>query len=259
MPRPIRRRTLLLTVLAALAGAAGLALAWRAEPQPAKAAPMGLFTTLPILWNESAGVADLLQGEHAPHWALQVLRARGGVTPLDRLAGQPGFEPLAPLGRLLIAQPRPLAADENVALDRWVRGGGLLLLFADPMLTAHSDFALGDPRRPQDIVLLSPLLGRWGLRLEFDEAQPGTPREAKVLGQRVTVNLAGRLVAAGPDGSCRLESEGLVARCRIGRGQALIIADAALLDRGEGAEAAGDAVRARAFAALLDQAFAAPR
>ena len=51
-----------------------------------------------------------------------------------------------------------------------MRGGGRVLLFADPMLTRHSAFALGDRRRPQDVVLLSPILARWRLELQFDES-----------------------------------------------------------------------------------------
>ncbi|MFD2579732.1 ABC transporter [Novosphingobium colocasiae] len=125
------------------------------------ASGIGLFTSLPILWAEADGPGELLAGGQARHWLRDALPPPD-LAPLDVLADADGRLPLPSGGTLIMAQPRPLAAVENVALDAWVRGGGHLLLFADPMLTAHSRFAIGDPRRPQDIVLLSPILAHWG-------------------------------------------------------------------------------------------------
>ncbi|MEY4721713.1 MAG: hypothetical protein RIQ46_1438 [Pseudomonadota bacterium] len=204
-----------------------------------------LFTTLPILWAEAPDLAGLLQGDGPPHWALPVLRRGGGqVLPLDTLLRLPEG------GRLLvIAQPRPLSPQENVELDRWVRAGGRVLLFADPLLTHHSAFALGDRRRPQDVVLLSPILSRWGLALRFDEAQPPGEREAEVFDEVLPVNLPGRLAATGGGGACELSGAGLAALCRIGAGRVIVLADAALLETG--GDGLSDARRAVALEGLL--------
>ncbi len=151
-----------------------------------------------------------------------------------------------------MAQPRPLSPSENVALDRWVRGGGRLLLFADPMLTEDSAFALGDPRRPQTSVLLSPILGRWGLELHYDERQPFGEHTGEALGIAVPANLAGRF-ALGPGSACVLSGGGLAADCPIGKGRVLVLADAALFER----DGAGTA-RVEALDHLLETAFVRP-
>jgi hypothetical protein len=197
---------------------------------PAHPRRIGLFTSLPIVWRETGNLGDLLKSDAPPHWALALLREQGVVEPIDSFLSGPNAPPLMELDRLVMAQPRALAPGENVALDYWVRGGGRLLLFADPMLTADSAFALGDRRRPEAIVMLSPILARWGLRLEFDEEQPAGEQQAELLGTALPVNLPGRLVATGTGGHCRLLSGGLVAQCWIGKGKALILADAALLE-----------------------------
>lgn len=191
---------------------------------------VGLFTSLPILWGEADGIADLLRQDVSPHWAREVIAARGAVVPLDRLTAIP-----AGLRTLVLAQPRPLAPDENVALDRWVRRGGRVLLFADPMLTFRSAYALGDRRAPEATVLLSPVLARWGLRLEFDEAQPFGGHEIAWNGVEIPVNLAGRFTTSSR--GCLLQAGGLVARCRVGKGRVLAVADAALLETAESTEA----------------------
>lgn len=193
-------------------------------PAPAPGRPVGLFTTLPLLWAEQADPAAVLAGDAPPHPAREVLAAGGTLIGLDRLdAGS-----LAPLELAVLAQPRALSPDENVAFDGWVRGGGSALILADPMLTQPSELALGDPRRPQGTVMLSPLLGHWGLRLSFDEGQAAGLHGAAWGGAVVPVDLNGSLASTGPE--CRIEAGGLIARCRIGAGHALVLADAAVLD-----------------------------
>lgn len=198
--------------------------------QPVPKPKIGLFTTLPILWRETGDLGELLSGDAPPHWAQAALAAHGAVQPLDTLAGQSGTLPLPGDALLVMAQPRGLSPSENVALDDWVRAGGRVLLFADPLLTAESAFAIGDRRRPQDVVLLSPILARWGLELQFDEDQLPGAREVRLLGGAIPVNLPGRFAARGP--ACRLLADGLAARCRIGAGHVLAVADAALLEVG---------------------------
>ena len=170
----------------------------------------------------------LLRSDTPPHWALAVLRAHGEVKPVDSLMDA---SLLPGVGLLVMAQPRALAPQENVALDGWVRRGGRVLLFADPLLTEESAFAFGDRRRPQDVVLLSPIFARWGLRLEFDEGQPLGERIAEWDGMTLPVNLPGQLVVTDAGRGCTVFAAGIAARCRIGKGRVLVIADAALLEK----------------------------
>lgn len=212
------------------------------SPPPART--VGLFTSLPILWPETAGAADLLKSDApAAHWAQGVLARRGALRPLDTLDSLGGID------LLVMAQPRPLSPQENVALDRWVRGGGKVLLLADPMLTAESAYAFGDRRRPEAIALLSPILARWGLVLHFDEAQPAGERMAPLFETEVPVNLPGQFATTGGGVSCRIKAAGLAARCLVGKGQVVAFADAALL---EDAPADDLPMRAAALDRLLD-------
>lgn len=212
-----------LVLALALAGAA-----CRAAPEdPAQAATdrLGLMTSLPIYWPEAHNVGELLRNDEKPGLARQALETRFALEPIDALTP----EVLRRYDRMLLAQPRALAPAENVALDAWVRNGGRLLLFADPMLTSHSDFALGDKRRPQDVILLSPILTHWGLTLTFDPDQREAERVVQLAGSAVPVALAGKFSIL-PGGSCEISGEGILARCRIGRGTVTVLADAAVLD-----------------------------
>ncbi|WP_231568368.1 DUF4350 domain-containing protein [Novosphingobium malaysiense] len=204
---------------------------------------LGLYTSLPITWGESDDIGDLLSPDRPGHWALPVLKSAGDFVPLDSLADADGAMPLPQDAILVLAQPRPLSPQENVALDKWVAGGGHVLLLADPMLTSHSRFALGDPRRPQDIALLSPILARWGLELEFDDAQAPGEYAVSLSEGALPVNLPGRFRLLGKSGEagargktgdivgdCRLEAEGVLADCRSGKGHIVAVADAALLE-----------------------------
>ena len=208
---------------------------------------LGLFSSLPIFWGER-GFDAIIDGTDEPDWVRTELEHDFALEPLDALeAGSiEGYD------RLMLAQPRPLAPSENVALDNWVARGGTLVLLADPMLTRHSGYALGDKRRPQDIAVLSPILARWGLELRFDDMQPHGERLANALGTRIPVNLPGAFVATAPGGvaDCTIEADGLVARCTRGEGEILLIADAALLDADAGEDV--EEVRKAALNRLTD-------
>jgi hypothetical protein len=216
------------------------------KPVAAPSKPViGLSTSLPILWGEGGDIRGQLGGEAPQHWALAILENHGQVLPLDTLAGPRGSLPLPREGVLVLAQPRPFMPEENVALDGWVRNGGRLLVFADPMLTAPSRFALGDPRAPQQIVMLSPILRHWGLELRFDPEQPGGEHLVDATGTALTVDLAGSF-AVSPKAHCRLEADAVVADCRIGKGRVLAVGDASVFD-------GDDAGRRATFAALLER------
>jgi hypothetical protein len=64
---------------------------------------------------------------------------------------------------LLAAQPQALTAERLVALDKWVRDGGRLVLLADPLLRFDSSRPLGDRFRPPLRYPDTGLLAHWGL------------------------------------------------------------------------------------------------
>jgi hypothetical protein len=197
-----------------------------AQEQPVSRPNLALMGTIPIYWGEAAGLDDLLNGDAPPHWARAQLEDHFTLAPLDYLSA----EALAGYRYLLMAQPRGLSPEENVALDAWVRDGGQLLLFADPMMTGESRFHLGDRRRPQDVALLSPILAHWGLELTFDLQQAAGPQQFDHHGTAMPVNMRGTLRYADDRTLCNIPGEGLLAHCVIGQGQAMVIADAAMLD-----------------------------
>jgi hypothetical protein len=194
---------------------------------------VGLFTSLPIYWGEG-DFGDILDGEAEQDWVRTELETRFELVPLDTL--EP--EALSGLERVILAQPRALAPSENASFDDWLAQGGRAVILADPMLTRHSHYPIGDRRRPQDVVLLSPIFSHWGVALLFDERQPEGERDVAWNGRGFPVNLRGRFakVETGSDErSCEVDGDGLVARCARGAGEALVFADAALLDwEGEG-------------------------
>lgn len=224
----------------------GACQAGNAHP-PEERPALALMGTIPIYWGETGDLGDLVDGRGAAHWARTRLEARFTLEPLDELSA----ENLAGVHLLLLAQPRALSPAENVALDAWVRQGGKLLLFADPMLTGHSRFPIGDRRRPQDVILLSPILDHWGLRLEFDGERP----EGVILADAgpVTIPLDRPGAFAGGDGAdeCTFAARNALARCRIGQGGVTVLADAAVLDLYD-----PDPAAAPALDWLVEQAFA---
>ncbi|MEN7536536.1 ABC transporter [Aurantiacibacter flavus] len=208
--------------------------------------PLGVMGTIPIYWGESGTFGELLAGEADLHWARASLERDYRLVPLDYLSR----EALAGQKFLLLAQPRGLTADENVALDAWVRSGGHLLLFADPLMTGESRFALGDRRRPQDVALLSPILAHWGLELRFERTQSADWQMRDFAGTPLPTRLFGTFGKLGEAEHCTLSAGDMVAQCSLGSGFALILADAAVLDLADPApqsDAALAALVARAF------------
>jgi len=195
---------------------------------PLAARTTALFTSLPIIWPEAGDIATTLRAMDKPNWAKLVLLRRGDLKAVDRVL--PGSPNDWPADLLVMIQPRPLAPDENAALDRWLRRGGRLLLFADPMLTADSGYAFGDRRRPEAIVMLQPLLRHWGLRLDFDADQPAGEHRSDAFGISLPVDLPGQLLPLSDTKACSFAVTGVAAQCRIGKGRALIVADAALFE-----------------------------
>lgn len=207
--------------------------ACRNEPAPAEAAKptIHVLTSLPLLFDEGFGLGPAT----AP--AATFLREHYTLKPID-LPSQ-----LPPGAVLLAAQPRALPAEELVALDAWVRVGGKLLLLADPMLRWPSAKPFGDPLRPPMQYPDTGLLLHWGLRLDapdqsfFEEngLQPGFDID----GFSVANSDPGTLNPVKRKG-CVVKADGALAECVIGKGRAIIIADADFLNVGDGEVSPGN-------------------
>lgn len=188
-----------------------------AKPPDQAKPELFLLTPLPLVWSERFGL------DQAGSPALARLEQAYKVTPVDR----PGQLPAGAL--LLAAQPRAMPAEELVALDAWVRGGGRLLLLADPMLEWRSELPLGDPGRPPVAFADTGLLRHWGLRLDAPDERG--PKQSSLGGVPVLTASPGTLVRTG--GGCAITDNGLLASCELGRGRARIVADADFLNQGE--------------------------
>jgi hypothetical protein len=214
-----RRRALAFLLVAALAAAAFAFVTSRRKPEllpqrPAGERPTLLFlTSLPLVFSEDFS----LQGGGSP--ALRTLETRYRVLPISVT----NEAELKKARLLLMAHPLAQTAENLVALDAWVRGGGRILLLADPMLEWPSKRSLGDPLRPPPIFMDTGLLSHWGLRLDAPDERGPAARELG--GFQVLTVSPGRL-----EGRCSVSPDALVARCRIGAGRATIVADADLLD-----------------------------
>lgn len=213
-----RMRVLIgIAIIAALAAAA-LALHSRrgdaiAARPPGQRPVLLLLTSLPLVFGEDFSI------EGGGSAALNALQTRYRVVPIS-VTDDADLKK----GRLLLmAHPLAQPAEDLVALDKWVRGGGRVLLLADPMLEWPSKRPLGDPLRSPPMFMDTGLLAHWGLRLDPPEKRGPTVR--KLGGYEVLTVSPGSL-----HGSCRLSADVLAAHCRIGSGRATIVADADLLD-----------------------------
>lgn len=214
-----RRRALAFLSAAALAVAAVAFVTTSREPAslpprpPADRPMLMLLTSLPLLFSEDFA----LQGSGSP--ALKKLQTRYRIVPISVTNGTE----LRRGGLLLMAQPPAQTAENLVTLDAWVRGGGRVLLLADPLLEWPSKRPLGDPLRPQPMFTDTGLLAHWGLRLDApDECGPAMRK----LGGYSALTVSPGLLF----GPCDVSRDRLVASCRIGRGGATIVADADLLN-----------------------------
>ena len=206
--------------LAAVLIAAAIAVAMVARgprSPPARAASdrpaLLLLTSLPLIFPDEFG----LKGGGSA--ALSALETRYRIVPIS--AADPAE--LARGGLLLMAHPPVQTADNLVALDRWVRGGGRVLLLADPMLEWPTRRALGDPLRPSPMFMDTGLLVHWGVRLDAPDERG--PAERRLAGFAILTDSPGSL-----SGRCAISADALVADCRVGKGRATIVADADLLD-----------------------------
>src|SRR5438445_6236021 len=205
----------LLVALIAVASAAALAFVTTGrEPKPLPPRPTGerpnllLLTSLPLIFGEDFS----LSGGSS---ALKRLEVRYRVIPISVTSPSE----LAKGRLLLMAQPLAQTAENLVALDDWVRGGGRLMILADPLLEWPSKRPLGDPLRPPPMFADTGLLAHWGLRLDAPDNRGAAGR--RLAGYRVVTVSPGAL-----HGACSISPDRLVAECRIGKGEAIVVADA---------------------------------
>ncbi|WP_205479113.1 Gldg family protein [Sphingomonas arenae] len=186
----------------------------RTPPSDTTKADLALLTSLPL------ALAEGFRLDAPPHPAMQRLERDYRVTLVD------GPEQLAPGGLLLAIQPQALTAERLVALDQWIRSGGRLLLLADPRLSWESSLSLGDRRRPPFEFPDTGLLDHWGLTLNGPE--PDGPVERTLGGTNILAASPGTL-SAEQGSPCTISEDRFVARCRLGEGRAVIVADADLV------------------------------
>ena len=222
------RKWLLVALLLALIFLLLLAVVASTRPIDSKPKPpLGLMTTLPLLWSEGGIEADLAK-DATPHPAFTRLSANYGITPVDDLEA---WAP-RPQQMLLLAQPRAFAPRELVRLDKWVRQGGRVMILADPALQWGSLYPLGDKRRPLFTSMLSPLFVYWGVELvlPLEDEAPTSMRKIGVFNIRTVTAGEWLPKAASAKASCAILAKGLLADCRIGKGRAVLVADADFLD-----------------------------
>lgn len=214
-----RTRALGIAAAAILVAAALWLFVSRGGPRPLPTRPpdqrptLLLLTSLPLVFGEDFSL------RHNGSPALTALETRYRVVPIS-VADPPELA----RGRLLLmAQPSAQPAEDLVALDRWVRSGGRVMLLADPMLEWPSKRPLGDLLRPAPMFMDTGLLAHWRLRLDAPDERGR--RIEKLGGFDVLTDSPGQLY-----GACAISADRLVAHCTIGQGEATVVADADLLD-----------------------------
>jgi hypothetical protein len=203
---------------------------------------VAVLSALPLFWSEVDPTKAITQGdERAP--IIRLLSDAFDFSPID-LADENG---LKQFHLLILAQPALLAGRELVAIDNWVRGGGRVLVFADPELTWESPYPFGDPRAAPRVTLLDPLLTRWGLQLVAPNVQLPSGDASILSGVTVDTSTAGAWRSLTKD--CTIADNGLRAICQIGEGRAELVADADILNLA--ALSGGTETNERAVRALL--------
>lgn len=211
-----RRQILVAALILAIAAVAALFLFARDRLPGGQKPELLLLTSLPIVFP------DELTLKEGGSPALAELQRHYRVTPISVADSQS----LKSHALLVMAQPLAQPGQALVDLDDWVRGGGRVLLLADPALEWPSDRPLGDALRPPLAFADTGLLGHWGLSL--DAPTSFEVRTIPVNGRQIRTAGPGTLTAT--NGACTVTSGGFVARCRIGKGEAVVVADADFLE-----------------------------
>ena len=225
---PAIRKRLWVGVLLVMAVVLFLSAMRYLRPAPETDLPqLGLMTTLPLQWSEG-GIEAAIASSAAQHPAYARLKNSYDVTAIDDLADLGR----APFSTLMLAQNRALSPDEFMKLDSWVRSGGRLLVLADPALQWGSLYPIGDKRRPLFTSLMSPLFSHWGIELVLPVTQQVPLVEIDIDDKKIRTQTPGAWQATDSraDARCIIDEGYVVADCSVGKGRALLVADADFLD-----------------------------
>jgi len=175
--------------------------------------PVFLLTGLPLVWGE---------GPTGPPHALSALQRFYRISAIDTL-------PRTAANPLLLVQPRNFGPEELVAFDQWIRAGGKALILADPSLRWPSRYPMGDPRSPPSINNIEPWLRHIGLLdRPANDARQTIHVAWKARRYRIRAYAPG-LLRRMPGSNCFILKADFLADCRVGRGRALVLSDADLL------------------------------
>jgi ABC-type uncharacterized transport system involved in gliding motility auxiliary subunit len=188
---------------------------------------IGLMTTLPLRWQEG-DIGDVIGSAGIASPAFERISIDYDIRSIDNL----GPKSLDGVSALMLAQSRALSPGELVDLDAWVRKGGKLLVLADPALHWESIYPLGDKRRPLFTSLLSPLFAHWGLELVLPVAQGDEKYQIIVVNEQTirTVTVGAWQALSKSTAQCSITENKIIAKCKIGDGRVILVADADLLD-----------------------------
>ena len=193
-------------------------------------ANVAIMTSLPLFSPEAANIADALGAADKPDAEAHPLGVfwSNTLSPeiYDDLTAALSFQP----DLLILAQSRPFSPEQLAQFDAWVRGGGKALVFADPALFWPSIFSVGDARRPEGATLLSPLFAYWGLEQQIDDDQPEGAWSLADRSNAMIVVQSGHFIKSGnSDAQCTLHYGDAVAACNVGKGRAVLVSDADML------------------------------
>lgn len=200
---------------------------WQSRSQPVQDRPMVMMSRIDLQWG-SADLGAVARGEGKSDPLFVRLDQDRQIIMVDNVAQLQAAKAKV----AMLVQPRPFTPEELARLDHWVQAGGRLLFFADPALQWPSELPFGDPARPLFTSMHSPLFAHWGLELvlPIDPDATTSETEAKVGKQQLrTISPGQWLALKSGSGKCRIAEGGLVAECRPGKGQAILVADADLL------------------------------
>lgn len=182
-----------------------------------------MMTALPIGLAGSVSLAATLDPATPADPLIARLEEHITLRPVDALDAAT----LAQTDMLLLAHPGALPPETLVLIDQWLRSGGRAVVLADGLSSWPTIHPLGDPRNPPVTSLLTPLLTRWGLTLDAPAGMVSELVSIEIGGHSVRFLSPGRLTAQKP--VCTVDETGMIGDCRLGRGRAIVIADADFL------------------------------
>ena len=208
-------------VLAALAVQHG---SWRvlpwfyAEPVRQDRITLDVLSGVPLTRDHTQFAASL-RGATSREPFLERLEQTTKIHLIDSVRETPGQDKV-----LLLIHPRALEPQQLVAIDNYVRQGGRAIILADGLSNWPQPYALGDPRNPALTSLLTPLLTHWGLALDAPEGLEARRVEINEAGQRLRFLSPGHFRVAQPP--CVVSPDAIIARCALGQGKVVLVADA---------------------------------